>query len=87
MSWVKRFFRKKRKKPPQFVIEFYPRTNKYTVKHKHGWFKTLNVTGAVMIGTYFPVIDFYETEEEARETIELYKEQTFKEGVTKIIIE
>ncbi len=88
MNIFKRIFGKKESKEDverrinsYFKIVNYPITGVYFPKYKGDWLNKSSRSGIIRIETYFFIADSCSTEEEAKEYIELYKEQWFKKNV------
>lgn len=66
----------------KYKILHYPYAKKYAVKYKNGWLKQDYYTKIYRKETYFNVITFFNTSEEAEKAITLHQEQS--NGVTVI---
>lgn len=96
MNWIKKlinkFFKKESEKEREerlnsyFKIIYYPLTGKYFPVYKSSYLKKVMGTGIIIKESYFPVADCFNTEEEARVYINLYKEQwlTINEKIIKV---
>lgn len=74
------------KEEPEFTIEHYPVTDRYYPKRKSYYLKNRYSTGIMeeMRPELFGYASYGETEKEARELIELFKEQRLKKNVKTI---
>ena len=96
MNWIKKlinkFFKKESDKEREerlnsyFKIIYYPLTDKYFPMYKGSYLKKVMRTGIGIRESYFLVAECFNTEEEARVCINLYKEQwlNINEKVIKI---
>lgn len=73
---------------PGYSIEFYPLTKRYYPKYKNEYLKKEHATGIISAKeTYlFEYCDYFSTEQDAKEFIELAKEHMFKKNVHKIVL-
>lgn len=83
-----RQFMRPTKLEPEFVIEYYPRTNLYFAKYGDQYLKEELGSGIITLTAshYERSLHLYlstscSSERQARRLIDLYKEQSFKEGV------
>lgn len=81
------FKRKKKIKESDFKIIHFPITDRYFPQYKGKWFNIAYHSGIIYLESYFPVAQGFNTEEQARKAIQMFKEQNFKENVKVINVD
>lgn len=71
------FFKKKQK----FEIEFYPISNKYFPKYNDYYLKRYYITGIIIIEDDFLFAQSFQSEKNALDFINEFKEQQFKKNI------
>lgn len=74
-------------KQPEFTIEFYPLTNKYFPKYLDYFLYKDSTTGIVDTTTLMVITYSFNSEDKAKELINLFKEQSLKENIKIINVE
>lgn len=83
-------FKKKKIEKDSLILEYYPRTHRWYVKHSNGGYLRQDfMTGLIEINPVYMGMTFATyscSKEEAMKLVDLYKEQILKDGVIKITL-